>query len=127
MAIMGKMHIHYVMRATNADKREMAEGEGAVRIAEPLARRIKEPRPINEWYPITVEFFEGEKKEQYESDHPEDEVDAPFNNAARTARQALNWRKLVTGVLENAWNIISAFLNLGVPSFVKVDCCRSLR
>ena len=36
----GDVKIHFVMRATNADKREMAEGEGAVKIMELLARRI---------------------------------------------------------------------------------------
>ena len=44
------------------------------------------PRPISEWYPITVEFFEGEEREQYERDHPVDEADAPFNNAALMAK-----------------------------------------
>ena len=30
MSVMKKLRIHFIMRATNADKREMAEGEGAV-------------------------------------------------------------------------------------------------
>jgi hypothetical protein len=45
-----------------------------------------EPRPISEWYPITVEFFEGEEREQYESDHPVDEADAPYHNVALMAK-----------------------------------------
>ena len=40
------------------------------------------PRPISEWYPITVDFFEGDQGEQYESDHPLDDGDAPFNDEA---------------------------------------------
>ena len=40
MSVMKKLRIHFIMRATNADKREMAEGEGAVKIAELLAKRI---------------------------------------------------------------------------------------
>ena len=45
-----------------------------------------EPRPISEWYPITVAFFEGEEGEQYASGHPQDEAGAPFNNAALMAK-----------------------------------------
>ena len=44
------------------------------------------PKPITEWYPITVEFFEGAEAEAYEGDHPMDEADAPFNDAALMAK-----------------------------------------
>lgn len=45
-----------------------------------------EPRPISEWYKITVEFFEGEMKEEYERSHPQDEADAPFNDTSLMAK-----------------------------------------
>ena len=44
MDVMRKLKIHFIMRATNADKRQMAEGEGAVKIVELQARRIKHDR-----------------------------------------------------------------------------------
>ena len=37
---MTELKIQFVMRATNADKRQMAEGEGAVKIAQLAAKRI---------------------------------------------------------------------------------------
>ena len=61
MSVMKKLLIQFVMRATNADKREMAEGEGAVRIAELLARRIMLESRLESYIHLCVFNPSGER------------------------------------------------------------------
>jgi hypothetical protein len=38
------------------------------------------PRPITEWYPVTVAFFEGDEADAYEAGHEVGIKGAPFND-----------------------------------------------